>query len=57
LTATSIDGGDLLVLLDAVADLFAELLEGTLRDGFGHFRDLDDLLSCCHGLADAPRCG
>ena len=52
-----LDGGDLLVLLDAVADLFAELLEGTLRDGLGHFRDLDDLLSCCHVLADAPRCG
>jgi hypothetical protein len=41
-----LDGGDLFVLLDVVADLFAELLEGALRDGLGHFRNLDDLLSC-----------
>ena len=39
-----LDGRDLLVLLDIVANLLAPLLQGALADGLGHLRDLDDLV-------------
>lgn len=38
------DGCDLLVCLDKVALLLEPLLEGSLGDGLGHARDLDELL-------------
>lgn len=39
-----LDGRDLLVLLDIVANLLAPLLQGTLADGLGHLGDFDDLV-------------
>lgn len=38
----SLNSGNLLVLLDIVADALGELLQSTLRNGLGHLGDLDD---------------
>ena len=39
----SLDSGNLLVCVNKFAGLLKPRLEGTLRDGLGHLRDLDGL--------------